>query len=373
MITINKAYKFRIYPTEEQIELIEKNFGCTRFIYNYFLDQRIKTYKSEGKGTSYTKQQNQLPKLKKEFSWLKEVDSTSLQMAIRYLDRAFKNFFRDKNIGFPKFKSKKNPKKSYTINYVNNNIEIKKNKIKLPKLKWIKSKIHRYVEGRIINATISKSPTNKYYVSIITELNIEPMEKSDNEIGIDLGIKDFAIFSNGEKIKNNKYLNKSLKKLAKEQKNLSRKQRFSKNFHKQKQKVSKLHEKIKNERQDFLHKLSKRIVDENQIIILEDLSIKNMMKNKKLSRDIADVSWYRFYSYLEYKSKWHNRTLHKIDRWFPSSKTCSFCGYVMKDMPLSIRKWDCPNCGTENIDRDINASINILRQGLKEIKAEDVA
>lgn len=168
---MNKAYKLRIYPTEEQIELIEKTFGCTRFIYNYFLEQRIEVYKSEGKGIGYTKQQNQLPSLKKELSWLKEVDSTSLQMAIRYLDRAFKNFFRDKNIGFPKFKSKKNTKKSYSVNYVNNNIEIKKNKIKLPKLKWVKSKVHRYVEGRILNTTISKTPTNKYYVSIVTELN----------------------------------------------------------------------------------------------------------------------------------------------------------------------------------------------------------
>jgi len=367
---MNKAYKLRIYPTEEQIELIEKTFGCTRFIYNYFLEQRIEVYKSEGKGIGYTKQQNQLPRLKKELSWLKEVDSTSLQMAIRYLDRAFKNFFRDKNIGFPKFKSKKNTKKSYTVNYVNNNIEIKKNKIKLPKLKWVKSKVHRYVEGRILNATISKTPTNKYYVSIVTELDIELMKKSDNEIGIDLGIKDFAIFSNGEKIKNHKYLNKYLKRLAREQKKLSRKQKFSNNWYKQKQKVAKLHEKIKNQRQDFLHKLSKRIVDENQVIILEDLSVKNMMKNKKLAKNIADVSWHKFYSYLEYKSKWYKRTIHKIDRWFPSSKTCSFCGHVIETMPLSIRKWDCPNCDAKSIDRDINASINILKQGLKELNAQ---
>ncbi|HSH37123.1 IS200/IS605 family element RNA-guided endonuclease TnpB [Schnuerera sp.] len=370
---MNKAYKFRIYPSKEQIELIEKTFGCTRFVYNYFLDQRIETYKTEGKSTTYTKQQNQLPELKKELSWLNEVDSTSLQMSLRNLDRAFKNFFRDKSIGFPKFKNKKNPKKSYTINYVNNNIQIKKNSIKLPKLKNVKAKVHRFVEGRIINATISKSPTNKYFVSIITELDIEPKDETNKSIGIDLGIKDFAILSNGEKINNPTYLKKTLDKLAKEQRKLSKKQKFSNNWYKQKQKVAKLHEKVKHQRQDFLHKLSKRIVDENQIIILEDLSIKNMMKNKKLSKDIADVSWYKFYSYLDYKSKWYRRTIHKIDKWFPSSKTCSYCGYIMKDMPLNIRKWDCPNCKTKNIDRDINASINILKQGLKELGIQTVA
>lgn len=267
---MNKAYKFRIYPNNKQIELIEKTFGCTRFVYNYFLNQRIEAYQLEGKSIGYTKQQNQLPKLKKDLKWLKEVDSTSLQMSLRNLDRAFKNFFRDKNVGFPKFKSKKDSKKTYTINYVNNNIQIKKNRIKLPKLKWVSAKVHRFVEGRIINATISKSPTGKYFVSIITECEIEPKRKVKKNIGIDLGLSHFAIFSNGEKIDNPKHLKNTLDKLAKEQRKLSRKQKFSSNWYKQKYKVSKLHEKVKNQRQDFLHKLSKRIVDENQIIILED-------------------------------------------------------------------------------------------------------
>lgn len=370
---MNKAYKFRIYPSEKQIELIEKTFGSTRFIYNHFLNQRIEAYESEGKSIEYTKQQNQLPNMKKEFKWLKEVDSISLQMSLRHLDRAFKNFFRDEKVGFPKFKSKRNNKKSYTTNYVSNNIEIKKNNIKLPKLNWVSAKVHRFVRGRLINATISKSPTNKYYVSIITEVDIEPMPKRESNIGIDLGLSHFAIFSNGEKIHNPKYLKNTLEKLTKEQRKLSKKQKFSNNWYKQKRKVSKLYEKIKNQRQDFLHKLSKRIVDENQVIILEDLSVKNMMKNKKLSRDIADVSWYKFYSYLEYKSNWQGRVVHKIDKWFPSSKTCSHCGYIAKSMLLNIRKWDCPNCDTKDIDRDINASVNILRQGLKEIKVQDVA
>ena len=370
---MNKSYKFRIYPNSEQIELIEKTFGCTRFIYNYFLDQRIEIYKTQGKGINYTKQQNQLPKMKNEFPWLKEVDSTTLQMSLRNLDRAFKNFFRDKKVGFPKFKSKKNTKSSYTVNYVNNNIEIKKGKVKLPKLKWISAKVHRFVEGRIINATISKSSTNKYYVAIITETNIEPKTIKESSIGIDLGITHFAILSNGEKIENPKYLKNTLDKLAREQRKLSKKQQFSNNWYKQKLKISKLHEIIKNQRQDFLHKLSKRITDENQIIILEDLAVKDMMRNKKMSRSISDVSWYKFYSYLEYKSKWSGRTIHKIDRYFPSSKTCYYCGYVMEDMPLNIRKWNCPNCYSKDIDRDINASINILQQGLKELKKEVVA
>jgi putative transposase len=294
-------------------------------------------------------------------------------MSLRNLDRAFKNFFRDKSVGFPKFKSKKNHKKTYIINYVNNNIQLKKNSIKLPKLKWVSAKVHRFVEGRIINVTISKATTGKYFASIITECEMEPKRKTNKNIGIDLGLSHFAIFSNGEKIDNPKHLKNTLDKLAKEQRKLSRKQKFSNNWYKQKYKVSKLHEKVKNQRRDFLHKLSKRIVDENQIIILEDLSVKNMMKNKRLSRDIADVSWYKFYSYLEYKSKWYGRTIHKIDRWFASSKTCSHCGYIMEKMPLNIRKWDCPNCQTKDIDRDVNASINILRQGLKEIKIKDVA
>ena len=370
---MNKAYKFRIYPNNKQMELIEKTFGCTRFVCNYFLNQRIEIYQSESKSVGYTQQQNQLPQMKKEFRWLKEVDSTSLQMSLRNLDKAFKNFFRDKKVGFPKFKSKKIGKKSYTVNYVNNNIGVKKNSIKLPKLKWVSVKVHRFVEGRIISATISKTPINKYYVSIITESEIEPMPTKEGNVGIDLGLSHFAILSNGEKIYNPRYLKNTLDKLAKEQRKLSKKRKFGNNWHKQKYKVSKLHEKVKNQRQDFLHKLSLRIVDENQIIILEDLSVKNMMKNKKLSRDIADVSWYKFYSYLKYKSKWHNRTVYKIDRWFPSSKICSHCGYTVESMPLNIRKWDCPNCHTKDIDRDINASINILRQGLKEIKTQDVA
>lgn len=371
---MNKAYKFRVYPDEKQIELIEKTFGCARFVYNHFLEQRIQLFKEKGESTNYTKQQNQLPKMKENLKWLKEVDSTSLQMSLRNLDKAFKNFFRDKKIGFPKFKSKKSNDKSYTINYVNSNIEVKKNRIKLPKLKWISAKVHRFVEGRIINATISKTPTNKYYVSIIVDIkSIEKLPKKNTEIGIDLGLTDFAVFSNNKKVKSPKHLKKSINKLKREQRRLSRKQKYSNNWYKQKQKLAKVHEKVKNQREDFLHKLSKEIINENQVIVLEDLKVKKMIKNKQLSQEIADASWYKFYNYLEYKAKWYGRAVYKIDQWFPSSKTCSYCGHVVEKMPLNIRKWDCPSCNKKGIDRDINASINILKQGLKEINASIVA
>ena len=365
VLKINKAYKFRLYPNERQIEIIEKSFGCSRFIYNHFLNQRNEVYKDEKRCLKYTEQQNQLPSMKKEFAWLKEIDSTSLQMTLRNLDTAFKNFFVGR-ADRPKFKSKRYNYKTYTSNFVNNNIDIKKNKIKLPKLRWVKVKVHRYVEGRIINATVSKTPSGKYFVSICVETEIEPLEKVTENIGIDLGLCHFAILSNGEKIKNPKYLKKSLDKLAKEQRKLSSKEKGSNNWNKQRVKVARIHERVANQRLDFIHKLSKRIAYENQVIVLEDLAINNMMKNDKLAQSISDVSWYKFVTMLDYKSKWCGRKIIKIDRWYPSSKTCNNCGYVLQEMPLHIRDWECPKCDSIH-DRDINASINILKQGLLEI------
>ncbi|WBW99150.1 IS200/IS605 family element RNA-guided endonuclease TnpB [Oceanirhabdus sp. W0125-5] len=362
---LNKAYKFRIYPNENQIEIIEKSFGCSRYVYNHFLNQRNEIYKAEKRCMKYTEQQNQLPSMKKELVWLKEVDSTSLQMSLRNLDAAFKNFFEGR-ADRPKFKSKRNNYKTYTSNFVNNNIEIKKDKIKLPKLKYVNAKIHRYVEGRVINATVSKTSSGKYFVSICVETKIEPLKKVSGNVGIDLGLCHFAILSNGEKIQNPKYLKKSLDKLAKEQRKLSSKEKGSNNWNKQRIKVARLHERISNQRLDFIHKLSKRIISDNQVIILEDLSVKNMMKNDKLAQSISDVSWYKFVTILDYKAKWHGRKIHKINRWYPSSKTCNNCGHVLDEMPLHIREWKCPKCDSIH-DRDINASRNILKQGLLEI------
>ncbi len=368
VVKINKAYKFRIYPNEEQVKVMEKSFGCTRFVYNHFLNQRNEIYKNEKICMKYIEQQNQLPSMKKEFVWLKEIDSTSLQMALRNLDTAFKNLFEGR-ADRPKFKSKRDNYKSYTSNFVNNNIEINNVEIKLPKLKWVKAKVHRFVQGRIINAAVSKTPSDKYFVSICVESEVEPLEKVTEKIGIDLGLCHFAVLSNGEKIENPKYLKKSLAKLAKlakEQRKLSSKQKGSSNFHKQRVKVAKLHERVTNQRIDFIHKLSKRIISENQVIILEDLAVKNMMKNDKLAQGISDVSFSKFVAMIEYKGKWAGRKIHKIDRWYPSSKTCSECGYIMEDMPMHIREWKCPKCGSIH-DRDINASKNILKQGLLEI------
>lgn len=366
MLEINKAYKFRIYPNEKQMEIIEKTFGCSRFVYNHFLNQRNEVYSNEKRCMKYTEQQNQLPSMKKEFTWLKEIDSTSLQMTLRNLDIAFKNFFQGR-ANKPKFKSKRDNYKSYISNFVNSNIEVKKNKIKLPKLNWVKAKVHRYVEGRIINAVVSITPSGKYFVSICVETEIEPLGNIDSNIGIDLGLTHFAIFSTGKKIDNPKYLKKSLEKLAKEQKKLSRKEYDSSNYHKQRMKVAKLHEFITNQRADFIHQLSKRIVSENQVVILEDLSVKDMLKDKDLARSILDVSWSKFVAMLEYKSKWCDRLLHKINRYFPSSKICNNCGYVVEELPLHIRNWDCPSCNTVGIDRDINSAKNILKQGLLEL------
>ena len=313
----------------------------------------------------YTEQQNQLPSMKKEFIWLKEIDSTSLQMALRNLDTAFKNFFEGR-ADRPKFKSRRDNYKTYTSNFVNNNIDIKKDKIKLPKLKWVKVKIHRYVEGRIINATVSKTPSGKYFVSICVETETESLKKVTGNIGIDLGLCHFAILSNGEKIENPKYLKNSLNKLVKEQRKLSSKEKGSNNWNKQRVKVARLHECVANQRLDFIHKLSKRIANENQVIVLEDLAVKNMMKNDIVAQSISDVSWYKFVTMLDYKAKWCGRKIHKIDRWYPSSKTCNNCGYVLEEIPLHIRKWECPKCDSIH-DRDINASKNILKQGLLEL------
>ena len=364
---MEKAYKFRIYPNKTQQKLIQKTFGCCRFVYNYYLDKRIQAYKDNKTSLNYYDCANDLTNLKKEFEWLKEVDAISLQSSIKDLDNAYNKFFKEHS-GFPKFKSKKNHKKSYKSKCVSNNIEFKNNHIKLPKLGWIKTRDKQIPQGRILNATISQVPSGKYYVSLYcTDVEIQYLPKTNNQVGIDLGIKDFAITSDGVKYTNPKYLQQSLEKLAKLQRELSRKTRGSSNWNKARIKVAEQYEKVRNQRQDFLQKLSTELIRENDIICIEDLQVKNMIQNRKLARSISDVSWYEFTRQLQYKADWYGRQVIKVDKFFASSQICNCCGKkfpITKD--LEVRQWICPNCKSI-LDRDTNAAINILNEGLKQI------
>ncbi len=363
-----KAYKYRIYPNNEQKVQLAKTFGCCRFVYNQTLLYRKETYEKEKKSVSKTDCNNYCNReLKKKYEWLKEVDKFALTNAIYNMDSAYQKFFKE-HTGYPKFKSKHDSHKSYTTNFTNGNIKVyfENGKIKLPKLKEVKTKLHRKFDGQIKSATISQVPSGKYYVSILVETEHEELPQTGKNIGLDLGIKDLCITSGGKKYENPKTIKKYEKKLAKLQRQLAHKEKRSRNYYKQKRKIARCHEKITNTRKDYLHKVSHKIISGNQVIVSENLQIKNMVKNHQLAKTISDVSWYELTRQLGYKAEWNGRQYIKIDTFYAGSQICSACGYQNTDIKdLSVREWICPKCRSKH-DRDINAAKNILAEGLRQ-------
>ena len=355
----NYTYKFRLYPNELDKVLLSKHFGCCRFVYNYFLAENKIEYESIKKYNNYYKNCEVLKEIKKEYNWLKEVNSQSLQIALKNLETSFQRFFK-KISGFPKFHKKFN---TQSFSVTNQSFKIEENRVILPKFrKGIKFDNHREIEGEIINSTISKTPDEKYYISITVEKEISQLNKIDKEIGIDLGIKDFCITSDEIKIYNPKFKKSKISKLKFLHKKHSKKQLKSKNREKSRKKLAKLYSKINNLKTDFLHKLSTNLIHENQVIYLENLNIKGMVKNHKLAEEISQCNWGQFISILEYKANWYGREIYQIDRFYPSSQLCSNCGYQNHNLTLKDREWVCPKCGYHH-DRDINAAKNILNCG----------
>lgn len=369
---ILKTYKIRLYPDDEQQIFFAKSFGCTRFIWNKMLHDKIEHYKTNKAELKSTPAQ-----YKKEFEWLKEVDSLALANVQQNLRSAYGNFFKQ-DAGFPKFK-KKGIKDSYTTNNQKGTVAVTNNTVKLPKIGHIRAKFPSEMNGLIKSATVSKTPSGKYYVSVLVETIVNELPKTKSNIGIDLGLTDFVVLSDGTKVANPKFLAKLEQKLAREQKILAKRRDVAKkdnrylsessNYQKQRLKVAKVYEKITNTRKDFLHKLSFNLIKNHDVIAIEDLNVSGMIKNRKLAKAISGSSWSSFATMLTYKAEWYGKQVVKIDRWYPSSKTCSNCDHLLTkaELPLSVRNWICPSCSQQN-DRDLNASINILNQGLLLVK-----
>lgn len=362
-----KSYKYRLNPTSEQVSLMEKTFGSTRFIYNWALQTKIEAYQRDKISLTAIDLCKKLTELKKqeEYAWLNEVSNECLQQSIRNMDQAFVRFFREKK-GFPKFKSKKRSRNSFK-NILNVYVDFGISRIKLPKLGWVKFYSNQTFKGKMGTVAVSKSPTNKYYVSILVDNGIRVPDKypinPDTTVGIDVGIKTFATLSNGSSFENPKYLEKSSARLKCLQRRLSRKEKGGKRRERAKLAVAKAYERISNQRSNFLHHVVNNILGENQTVVIEDLNVEGMMKNHRLANSIASASWSEFFRILSYKSEWKGVNLIRIGRFEPSSKMCE-CGYIYRDLKLSNRVWTCPSCGSVN-DRDMLAARNIKKFGLE--------